>query len=64
MGWHPSAKAATGDLYERVASVALAAEAAERDKIIQWLQGCQVDNQGRLILSRSFFILSNLKTMG
>ena len=39
------------------------AAAAKRDAIVRWLEGAQVDEQGRLILSRSF-ILSNLKTMG
>ena len=35
----------------------------KRDEIIRWLEGCEVDEQGRLILSRAF-IVSNLKTMG
>ena len=39
------------------------AAAAKLDAIIRWLEGAQVDEQGRFILSRSF-ILSNLKTMG
>ena len=39
------------------------AAANKRDEIIRWMEGCEVDEQGRFILSRSF-ILSNLKTMG
>ena len=39
------------------------AAANKRDEIIRWLEGCEVDEHGRLILSRSF-IVSNLKTMG
>ena len=39
------------------------AAAAKLDAIIRWLEGAQVDEQGRLILSRAF-IVSNLKTMG
>ena len=38
------------------------AAANKRDEIIRWLEGCEVDEQGRLILSRAF-IVSNLKTM-
>ena len=39
------------------------AAANKRDEIIRWLEGCEVDEQGMLILSRSF-IVSNLKTIG
>ena len=39
------------------------AAANKRDEIIRWLEGCEVDEQGRLMLSRSF-IVSSLKTMG
>ena len=72
------ARAMTGrDDYEHVASVDprmwiehhFDEAAKERQPLtdvginVRWLEGAQVDEQGRLILSRSF-ILSNLKTMG
>ena len=44
-------------------NIADMAAANKRDEIIRWIEGCEVDEQGMLILSRSF-IVSNLKTIG